>query len=432
MTLLDTVVSYRLDNGLRVTLSEDRRLPLAAVCVWYDVGARDEPAGRTGMAHLAEHMMFQGSANVGANEHTRYVQSVGGATNGDTTLESTHFVDSVPAHQLRPVLWLEADRMASVAASLTDDRVENQRQVVINERLQRYESQPLALAWERVQRLAHPEGHPYQHVPAGSLADLRAITVVDLRGFLSRYHTPSNAVLSVVGDFDTATARSWIDEYFGPIPSAGAPPRRPDPPPVRLPTPVTEQTRLAIPHAGLLCAYRLPPAGAADSDAVELAVAVLAGGRHGRLHRELVTARSLATDVRLGQIGLSRAPSLALLGMPVAPGVRPAALSAAADAALARIAGEGPTELELVVARHRLERRGLERLVTVEGRAVELARSFVAGDPALARVRPHRFDAVGEAEVSTVVGRYFVAANRVLLSHLGVAGARRGRVLVST
>jgi predicted Zn-dependent peptidase len=428
---MTSTLAYTLDNGLRVVLSEDRRLPIVAVCVWYDVGARDEPPARTGLAHLVEHMMFQGSRNVGPNEHTGYVQSVGGSANGDTTLESTYYVDSVPARYLRPVLWLEADRMAGMPAARTDDRLDNQRAVVINERMQRYDSRPMALAWERLMRLAHPEGHPYQHMPAGSVPDLRSIEASDVERFCTAFYRPATAVLDVVGDFDTAEVSRWIEQYFGPIPAGGA---RPDTGPVRctgplpaaLPGPLAEHAVVEVSHAGLLAVYRLPPAGAPDSDAAMLAAAILGGRRNGRLRRELVVRRALAAEITLGGTTLARAPSLGVLDVTAAPGAAPERIAAAVDDVVCRFVEDGPTPVELAVAQRRAELRVLHRLSTVEGRAVEQARGCALfGDvdrvpDSVARLRP-----VTGAEVAAAAGRYLVPANRAVLSYEGRPARRR-------
>ncbi len=421
-------LSYTLDNGLRVVLTEDRRLPIVAVCVWYDVGARHEPPARTGLAHLVEHMMFQGSRNVGPNEHTGYVQSVGGSANGDTTLESTYYVDSVPARYLRPVLWLEADRMAGMPVARTDDRLDNQRAVVINERMQRYDSRPMALAWERLMRLAHPEGHPYQHMPAGSVADLRSIEACDVERFCAAFYRPGTAVVDVVGDFDTAEVSRWIEQYFGPIPVGARPETSPPPAelPAMLPGPLAEHAAVEVSHDGMLAVYRLPPAGAPDSDAAMLAAAILGGRRSGRLRRELVVRRALAAEVTLGGTTLARAPSLGVLDATAAPGTALARIAAAVDDVVCRFVEEGPTPVELAVAQRRAELRVLHRLSTVEGRAVEQARGrALFGDVDRVPDSVARLRRITGAEVAAAAGRYLVPANRAVLSYEGRPVRRR-------
>ena len=214
-----TATEHRLANGLRVVLSEDHLTPVAAVCLWYDVGSRHEVKGRTGLAHLFEHLMFQGSGQVKGNGHFELVQGAGGSLNGTTSFERTNYFETMPTHQLELALWLEADRMGSLLAALDDESMENQRDVVKNERRQRYDNVPYGTAFEKLTALAYPEGHPYHHTPIGSMADLDAATLEDARTFFRTYYAPNNAVLSVVGDIDPEQTLAWIEKYFGSIPS---------------------------------------------------------------------------------------------------------------------------------------------------------------------------------------------------------------------
>ena len=197
-----TATEHRLDNGLRLVLSEDHLTPVAAVCLWYDVGSRQEVEGRTGLAHLFEHLMFQGSAQVRGNGHFELVQGAGGSLNGTTSFERTNYFETMPAHQLELALWLEADRMGSLLAALDEESLQNQRDVVKNERRQRYDNVPYGTAFERMTALVYPEGHPYHHMPIGSMADLDAATLDDARLFFRANYAPNNAVLAVVGDID--------------------------------------------------------------------------------------------------------------------------------------------------------------------------------------------------------------------------------------
>lgn len=217
-----TATEHRLANGLRVVLSEDHLTPVAAVCLWYDVGSRHEVKGRTGLAHLFEHLMFQGSGQVKGNGHFELVQGAGGSLNGTTSFERTNYFETMPTHQLELALWLEADRMGSLLAALDEESMENQRDVVKNERRQRYDNVPYGTAFEKLTALAYPEGHPYHHTPIGSMADLDAATLEDAQAFFRTYYAPNNAVLSVVGDIDPEQTLAWIEKYFGSIPSTTA------------------------------------------------------------------------------------------------------------------------------------------------------------------------------------------------------------------
>lgn len=284
-----TATEHRLANGLRVVLSEDHLTPVAAVCLWYDVGSRHEVKGRTGLAHLFEHLMFQGSGQVKGNGHFELVQGAGGSLNGTTSFERTNYFETMPTHQLELALWLEADRMGSLLAALDEESMENQRDVVKNERRQRYDNVPYGTAFEKLTALAYPEGHPYHHTPIGSMADLDAATLEDAQAFFRTYYAPNNAVLSVVGDIDPEQTLAWIEKYFGSIPSHdGKQPPRDGTLPGIIGEQLREVVQEEVPARALMAAYRLPHDGTRECDAADLALTVLGGGESSRLHNRLV------------------------------------------------------------------------------------------------------------------------------------------------
>lgn len=254
-----TATEHRLANGLRVVLSEDHLTPVAAVCLWYDVGSRHEVKGRTGLAHLFEHLMFQGSGQVKGNGHFELVQGPHGSLNGTTSFERTNYFETMPTHQLELALWLEADRMGSLLTALDDESMENQRDVVKNERRQRYDNVPYGTAFEKLTALAYPDGHPYHHTPIGSMADLDAATLEDARAFFRTYYAPNNAVLSVVGDIDPEQTLAWVEKYFGSIPGHDG---KPAPRDGGLPDVIGEQLREIVEEevAGPRADGRLPAA----------------------------------------------------------------------------------------------------------------------------------------------------------------------------
>jgi predicted Zn-dependent peptidase len=381
------IIADELPNGLRYVLCPDARLPIVAVCVLYRVGARDDPAGRTGLAHLMEHMMFQGSARVRPNEHVEYVRDAGGTANGDTTLESTHFTQTMPANYLEPVLWLEADRMASISGSITEDLLETQRAVVIQERHQRYDNRPMALAWERAVSLAHPEGHPYQHMPAGRLADLRRISHTDVIRFAQRHYAPGNAVLTVVGDIRPESCSRCIGRYFGGLESPEPQALRPA---LGHETPMPPEITLPGPSDMALSVFRLPAAGG-DSVA-SLAAAALGIGLRFRLMSSSAGPRvGYAT---MNTIDLDTWPGMAMLEVGAAPGFPAEKAAVAVDEILGQYAVTGPDPVETQLGKHQTTRRWMEAISSVEGKAVDLARSTaLLGDP-LTRAR--RALAVGE------------------------------------
>jgi zinc protease len=216
------IETHRLDNGLTVVLAPDSEVPVVAVNLWYGVGSRNERAGRTGFAHLFEHMMFQGSLHVPRNVHFEQVERAGGSLNATTWFDRTNYFETLPSHQLELALWLESDRMGFFLEALTPETLENQQGVVLNERKERYENQPYGDWDERMLRLLWPPEHPYHHTVIGEAVDIAAATVEDVADFFRTYYVPNNAVLTLAGDFDPPQALAAVDRWFGPIP-AGAP-----------------------------------------------------------------------------------------------------------------------------------------------------------------------------------------------------------------
>ncbi|MFE2446926.1 M16 family metallopeptidase [Stenotrophomonas sp. NPDC087984] len=416
---------HRLANGLRVVLSEDHLTPVAAVCLWYDVGSRHEVKGRTGLAHLFEHLMFQGSAQVTGNGHFELVQGAGGSLNGTTSFERTNYFETMPAHQVELALWLEADRMGSLLTALDEESLENQRDVVKNERRQRYDNVPYGTAFEKLVSMAYPEGHPYHHTPIGSMADLDAASLEDAREFFRTYYAPNNAVLSIVGDIDPEQTLAWIEKYFGSIPSHDG--KRP-PRDGTLPEVIGDQLREVVeeevPARALMAAYRLPHDGTRESDAADLALTVLGGGESSRLHNRLVRRDRTAVAAGFGLLRLSGAPSLGWLDVKTSGGVEVPAIETAVDEELARFAEEGPTPQEMERAQAQIEREWLDRLATVGGRADELCRYAVLfGDPQLALTAVERVLDITAEEVRAVAAARLRPDNRAVLVYEPVEGA---------
>src|SRR4029078_12794330 len=209
------IETFRLPNGLFVTLSEDHTAPIVAVNLWYHGASENERAGRTGCAHLFEHMLFQGSADVGANEHFELIQRAGGTLNGSTWLDPTNYCETVPSNQLELVLWLEANRMGWLLPAMTQQKLDTQRDVVKNERRWSVDNQPYGTWWERLPALAFPEEHPFHHSLIGSMHDLTAASRDDIREFFAAYYRPNNAVLTIAGDFERDEALALIRKHFG-------------------------------------------------------------------------------------------------------------------------------------------------------------------------------------------------------------------------
>ncbi|WP_153426926.1 M16 family metallopeptidase [Streptomyces alkaliphilus] len=412
-----TATEHRLSNGLRVVLSEDHLTPVAAVCLWYDVGSRHERPDRTGLAHLFEHLMFEGSAQVPGNGHFELVQGAGGSLNGTTSFERTNYFETMPAHEVELALWLEADRMGTLLTVLGQESLDNQRDVVKNERRQRYDNVPYGTAFEKLVAMAYPEGHPYHHTPIGSMAHLDAASLEDAREFFRTYYAPNNAVLAVVGDIDPEQTLAWVEKYFGTIPAHdGKRPPRDGTLPEILGEELRREVVADVPARALMAAYRLPHDGTREADAADLALTVLGGGESSRLHNRLVRHDGTAVTAGFGMLRLAGAPSLGWLDVKTSGDAEIPVIEAAVDEELARFAAEGPTDEEMERARAQLEREWLDRLATVGGRADELCRYAVLfGDPRLALTAVERVLAVTPQEVREVAAARLHPRNRAVL-----------------
>ena len=414
------VDQFALDNGLRVVVCEDRTSPIAGVNLWYNVGSRHEPAGKHGFAHLFEHLMFQGSAQVGKTEHFSVLQEVGGsAINATTSSDRTNYYQTVPSAALPTALWLEADRMGSLA--LTQENLDNQREVVKNERRQRYDNVPYGRWAEILLELAYPEGHPYHHSTIGSMAELDSAEQSDFTSFYESYYSPDNAVLTVVGDADAAQVRALAEEYFGAL----APRPRPEPPkvaalPAGIVGPIREVIEESVPLPRLFFGFRATRFGEPGSAAEEILAAVLGRGRGARLFTELVTRRELAQaeGAYLGTWQLAWHESLMTGIVTPRPGVELAELEAAYLEVCAQAATRAPSEEELDRARSMLEADWARELSSVGSRADQLSRHAVLfGDAGQVRDRLPELLAVTAEEVRAAAERIFTPGNRVTLEY---------------
>src|SRR5687768_17602666 len=314
------IETFRLDNGLFVVLSEDHTAPLVAVNLWYHVGSANERPGRTGFAHLFEHMLFQGSASVGANEHFELVQRAGGTLNGSTWLDRTNYFETVPSNQLELALWLEANRMGYLLPAMTQQKLDTQRDVVKNERRWSVDNQPYGTWWERLPALAFPPEHPFHHSLIGSMEDLNAARLEDITHFFATYYTPDNAVLSIAGDFDPAEARALVEQFFGGIPRGRGKPPLPN---MTVPARFGEWRRETVPDAVMLTrlflAFRIPPYGTEEHEAASIAAAVLGLKRGSRLHRALVRERQVAAEASAFTFDLTKGSDLLVLDVTARP-----------------------------------------------------------------------------------------------------------------
>jgi len=405
-----------LDNGLQVVIHEDRSCPIVAVNVWYHVGSKNEVPGRTGFAHLFEHLMFEGSAHH-ASGYFEPLQHAGGTLNGSTNPDRTNYWEVVPSNALELALWMESDRMGFLLPALTDEKFHNQRDVVLNERRQTYENRPYGMAGLAMIDALFPEGHPYHWATIGSPDDLRAATADDVRAFFRRYYHPANASLAIAGDVDGDRALALAAAYFGEIP-AGEPPDAVAPaPPHARPSRRVVEDRVELPRLFL---GWLSPATYADGDAeLDLLADVLATGKASRLYRALVYERRVATDVSAYQGSRELGSAFQVVATAV-PGVGLGVLETAIHEEIARVREADLSEDELDRARALTETAFVSRLQSVGGfggKSDQLNHYNVfLGDPGYFSRDLERYRNAGRARVRAAAEAHLASGQCVTLS----------------
>jgi zinc protease len=358
---------YKLKNGLEVILSVDRKLPIVAVNLWYHVGAYHETPGRTGFAHLFEHMMFQGSKNVEDDVHISMLEQLGATDlNGTTNFDRTNYFETVPSNHLETALWLESDRMGFLLDTLSEEKLQTQKEVVKNERRQGTEAAPYGVAREKLWHALFPLPHPYHGDVIGSMEDLNAATVEDVKTFFQKWYAPSNATLTIVGDFDMAKTKALVEKYFGSLPS-GPKPQRPQVAPVKLSRETVIRHDEKIATLPMLTLAWHSPEYLAEGDATaDMLATVLATGKASRLYRRLVLEKQLAQSVDASQQSIG-AQSVFTIEVVARPGVSTDALKKEVEAVLEEVRKNGVTAEELHRARTRYDTRMLSGLESVGG-----------------------------------------------------------------
>ena len=416
--------TFRLPNGLFVTLSEDHTAPIVAVNVWYHVGSANEREGRTGFAHLFEHMLFQGSENVAANEHFELVQRAGGTLNGSTWLDRTNYFETVPSNQLALALWLEADRMGRLLPAMTQQKLDTQRDVVKNERRWSVDNQPYGTWWEKLPALAFPPQHPFHHSLIGSMEDLTAASLEDVAQFFATYYTPDNAVLSIAGDFDPAEARRLVHEYYGPIARGVG---RPALPPMDLPTTFGEWRREVVPDAVMLprlyLAFRSPVFGSDAYYAASVAGAILGLKRGSRLHRALVRERQIAAEATVFTFDLPKASDLLVVDVTARPGIDAERLEQEVVQEIDALRTGGVTQAEVDRAVALIETDFVASMQAAGERADKLSMfATYFGNPELVNEQVDRYRKVQAADVNAFVDERLGPDNRVSLVYVPQEG----------
>ena len=412
--------TFKLSNGLTVVLSEDHTAPIVAVNLWYHVGSANERAGRTGFAHLFEHMLFQGSADVGSNEHFELVQRAGGTLNGSTWLDRTNYFETVPSNQLELALWLEANRMGYLLPAMTQQKLDTQRDVVQNERRWSVDNQPYGTWWERLPALVFPPDHPFHHSLIGSMAHLDAASLEDIAQFFSTYYTPDNAVLSVAGDFDPAGVTGMVERHFGMIPRGTGKPALPemDVAPI-LGGAVREIVEDDVMLPRIFMAFRTPVFGSADYYASSVTSAILGLKKGSRLQRALVREQQVASDATAFTYDLAKGSDILVIDVTARPDVPLEALESAVHAELDRLIADGVTDTEVARAIALVETDLVAVLQSAGDRADRLSMfATYFNDPALVNSQTERYRAVTPAAVNAFVRERLVAANRASLIYV--------------
>jgi len=414
---------YSLQNGLEVILHHDASLPLVAVNVWYHVGPSSEPKGRSGFAHLFEHLMFEGSKHVG-HEFDHLLESVGATNvNGTTSWDRTNYFETVPRQNLELALWLESDRMGFLLDALTPERLEVQRDVVKNERRQRYENSPYGASELAMYESLFTPDHPYHGAVIGSMEDLSRASMEDVKAFFRAFYSPSNATLAIAGDFDPAVARGWVEHYFGTLAASTRPSTR-----LSLTPPLTASVRKDVEEpvqlARVALGWLTPPAYSPDDTVLDVVATLLAGGKATTLYQNLVVKQKVASDVTAA-LDSNRLTSMFEVDTTVAAGTPAKNAEAALDKALSDFATKGPTAAELDRAKRQIRLHVLTDLQRLDGDGGESGRAGTLqrmneylGDPGKLPAYIERMNAVTAEDVKRVTRQYLSPSTSVVITTL--------------
>ncbi len=415
---------HTLANGLQIVMSVDSHVPIIDAQVWYHVGSKDEEPGHTGFAHLFEHLMFDGSAHVGPDEHSRIIEAMGGFDNAETNDDVTVFYETFPSNYLERVLWLEADRMGSLSVDEKD--FESERQVVEEERRMRVDNSPYGRVQEDLYAAAFVV-HPYHHTTIGSIADLDKATLEEVRAFHDTYYRPNNATLIIVGDFNPAQALLWAQKYFGGIP------RSPQPIPrvtVKEPPQTAERTVTkeypGVPLPAVVEGYKMPAKFTPDSYPLDLASNILAGGESSRLYLSLVYQQQIALEAE-GFGNFTEDPNLFWVLAVMDPPHTAEEGEKALDAVLAQIKDQPVSDKELQKAKNQEISTFILGRETDEERASALGEAAVLGkNPDLVNTDLSRYEDVTAARIKNVADEYFIPTHETVLFYLPLKQAQSG------
>jgi zinc protease len=406
---------YTLPNGLEVILHHDTSVPLVAVNVWYKVGSGDEKPGRTGFAHLFEHIMFMGSENVPVGKFDQWLEAAGANNNGSTNTDRTNYFEWMPSNTLPLALWLEADRMGYLLPTMDQAKLDVQRDVVKNERRQSYDNVPYGRAYETIIGALFPKSHPYSWPVIGYMTDLSAAQLEDVKDFFRTYYAPNNATLTIAGDFNRDSVRTWVERYFSRIPRGPQEPPRPTVPAVSIArdTFLVLEDKVQLPR--LYNAWHTVKIFHQDDGALDVLSYVLAGDKNSRLYKRLVYDLQIAQDVSANQSS-GRIDGWFQIAVTPKPGQTPARMAQIVSEELNLLISEGITGRELARAQNTFRARFLDQLATVLGKADQLnLYNYYAGTPDFVREDAARYDRVTAADVQRVA-RTYLGKPRVVLT----------------
>lgn len=413
------VKEYSLKNGLRVILHQDKSTPIVTVGVWYHVGAKNETPGRTGFAHLFEHMMFQGSKNYDADYFTP-LQEAGANINGTTNQDRTWYFETLPSNFLELAIMLEADRLGGLLEAMTQEKLDNQRDVVKNERRQRVDNQPYGTAFEKIGEIMYPKGHPYNWTTIGSLEDLQAASMDDVKSFFRQWYVPNNTILVLAGDFDEKQARGWVDKYFGPI-AKGGDLKRPNNPMPKLDKEVRTTVEDTVPFPRRYMVWHGVRQYAPDEPALDMLSFILSNGRTSRLQSSLLYGKEMVSQVNAGN-GTNEIGGLFQVIATARPGKNLDDIEKEINAEIDRIKKEPPTAEEMSRALNSIESQTIYGLQTVLGKAGQLT-TFAGylGKPDYFQADLDRYRKVTPADVSRVANTY-LTPNKLVMTYVPRTG----------
>jgi predicted Zn-dependent peptidase len=406
------IEQYKLENGLRVVLNRDTSVPVVAVAVYYDVGSRNEREGRTGFAHLFEHMMFQGSENVKKAEHFQYIMKAGGTMNGTTSSERTNYFETLPANQLPLALWLESDRMRSLA--VTQENLDNQREAVKEEKRLRYDNQPYGQIFDMIGEMIY-KNFANAHSTIGSMEDLDDATVADVQEFFRIYYAPNNAVLVVSGSFETGEAKQLVETYFGDIKPQPLPPGLDVSEPKEVANNYREWEDKLAPLPAFLLGWKIPPRRSSEFNALFLAGKLLYDGESSRLYQRLVKGEESVIQL-FGFTDERRGPSSIYIGAIPKPDKDLSRIRDIIMTEIRHVATDGPTADEMQKLHNQLINDSVRMRQSSMSRAQQIAEfALYDGDPTLINSELEDLLAITPEQIRTTVNEYLNNENRALL-----------------